>query len=161
MEMEQVRLIFTSLFNNLVPIAIFGAMPVLIIWLIVRHKKEETENRTKIVLAAIEKNPDIDLEELIRKITPTSKPKLLKQQLLTKLLIGSIISLVGFAGLCANIWIGFVGSAPTEMLFIMGGISGIVMAIGIAFLVNYFIGKKMLANEIEAEEKSLTSKAEK
>ncbi len=161
MEMEQVRLIFTSLFNNLVPIAIFGAMPVLIIWLIVRHKKEETENRTKIVLAAIEKNPDIDLEELLRKVTPNPRKKLLKQQLLTKLLIGSIISLVGFAGLCAILWLGYAGSAPTEMLFIMGEISGIVMAVGVASLVNYFVGKKMLAKEIEAEEKSLTSKAEK
>ena len=159
--MNELYLIFNSLFNNLVPIAICGAMPVLVVWLGIRNKKMETENRTKIVLAAIEKNPDIDLEELIRKITPTSKPKLLKQQLLTKLLVGCIISLVGFAGLCANIWIGFVGSAPTEMLFIMGEISGIVMAVGVASLVNYFVGKKMLANEIEAEEKSLTSKAEK
>ncbi|MBP5716797.1 MAG: hypothetical protein J6W69_06740, partial [Bacteroidales bacterium] len=69
--MQDLYLIINSLFNNLVPIAINGAMPVLIIWLIVRRKKEETEKRTKIVLAAIEKNPDIDLEELIRKITPT------------------------------------------------------------------------------------------
>ena len=142
--MNELYLIFNSLFNNLVPIAICGAMPVLVVWLGIRNKKMETENRTKIVLAAIEKNPDIDLEELIRKITPTSKPKLLKQQLLTKLLIGSIISLVGFAGLCANIWIGFVGSAPTEMLFIMGGISGIVMAIGVAFLVNYFVDDALI-----------------
>lgn len=159
--MQDLYLIFNSLFNNLVPIAIFGAMPVLIIWLIVRHKKEETENRTKIVLAAIEKNPDIDLEELIRKITPTSKPKLLKQQLLTKLLVGSIISLIGFAGLCATLWLGYAGGAPTMALYVFGVISGIIMAIGVAFLVNYFVGKRMLANEIEAEEKSLTSKAEK
>lgn len=159
--MQDLYLIFNSVFNNLVPIAIFGAMPVLVIWLIGRNKKMETENRTKIVLAAIEKNPDIDLEELIRKSTPTSKPKLLKQQLLTKLLIGSIISLVGFAGLCATLWLGYAGGAPTEMLFIMGEISGIVMAVGVASLVNYFVGKKMLAKEIEAEEKSLTSKAEK
>ena len=159
--MQDLYLIFNSLFNNLVPIAICGAMPVLIIWLIGRRKKEETENRTKIVLAAIEKNPDIDLEELIRKITPTSKPKLLKQQLLSKLLVGSIVSLVGFAGLCACILGTFAGGMPTDAATIFGGLSAIIMGIGIAFLVNYFVGKRMLANEIEAEEKSLTSKAEK
>ena len=159
--MQDLYLIFNSLFNNLVPIAINGAMPVLIIWLIVRHKKEETENRTKIVLAAIEKNPDIDLEELLRKVTPNPKKKLLKQQLLTKLLVGSIISLIGFAVLCSTIWLGCFGDARTEELFVFDIIGGIITAVGVASLVNYFVGKKMLAKEIEAEEKSLTSKAEK
>ena len=32
----------------------------------------------------------------------------------------------------------------------------IALGVGIAFLVNYFVGKKMLAKEIEAEEKSVT-----
>lgn len=43
----------------------------------------ETNTRTQIVLAAIEKNPDMDVEELMKKISP--KKKLLKEKLLSKL----------------------------------------------------------------------------
>ena len=34
-----------------------------------------------------------------------------------------------------------------------------MLAIGIAFLINYYMGKKMLAKEIEAEEQLLTAQA--
>ena len=37
----------------------------------------------------------------------------------------------------------------------------ILLAIGIAFLVNYALGKKMLAKEIEAEEKTALTQAER
>jgi hypothetical protein len=32
-----------------------------------------------------------------------------------------------------------------------------LLAVGIAFLVNYYLGRKMLAKEIEAEEKRVTT----
>ena len=35
-----------------------------------------------------------------------------------------------------------------------------LLAIGIAFLINYFWGKKMLAKEMEAEEQLLTAQTE-
>ena len=37
---------------------------------------------------------------------------------------------------------------------------GILLAVGIAFIVNYRLSKKMLAKEIEAEEKLLVTQAE-
>jgi hypothetical protein len=37
---------------------------------------------------------------------------------------------------------------------------GILLAVGIAFLVNYCLSKKMLAKEIEAEEKLQIAQAE-
>jgi hypothetical protein len=33
------------------------------------------------------------------------------------------------------------------------------MPVGIAFLINYFVGKKLLAKEIEAEEKKMITQA--
>ena len=33
---------------------------------------------------------------------------------------------------------------------------GVLLAVGIALFISYFVGKKMLAGEIEAEEKALT-----
>jgi len=64
----------------LVPIACGCVLPIMIVWLTIRESMNKTNQRTKIVLAAIEKNPDLDIEELMEKISP--KPKLLKEKLL-------------------------------------------------------------------------------
>ena len=77
----------------LVPIACGCVLPIMIVWLTIRESMNKTNQRTKIMLAAIEKNPDMDIEELMEKISP--KKKLLKEKLLSKLLWGSIIGLLG------------------------------------------------------------------
>ena len=61
----------------LVPIACGCILPIVAILLTVRKKMNDTNKHTQIVLAAIEKNPDMDIEELLRKISP--KKKLLKE----------------------------------------------------------------------------------
>ena len=60
----------------LVPIACGCVLPIMIIWFAIRKEMNETNKRTQIVLAAIEKNPDMDVEELLKKMSP--KKKLLK-----------------------------------------------------------------------------------
>ena len=47
---------------------------------------------------------------------------------------------------------------PSNLWF-SGFMSTIMIAVGIAFLINYFIGKKMLAKEIEAEQNKLSAQA--
>ena len=39
----------------------------LVIWMIIRNKRNETNKRVEVALAAIEKNPGIDVEELLKK----------------------------------------------------------------------------------------------
>ena len=70
-------------------------LPVLLMWLHNRRKINETNQRTQIVLAAIEKNAETDIEELLRKMAP--QRKLLKEKLLSKLQWGSIIGLLGIS----------------------------------------------------------------
>jgi len=142
----------------LVPIACGCVLPILIVWLEVRKKMAESQNRTQIILAAIEKNPDLDIEELIKKISP--KKKLLKEKLLSKLLWGSLTAMIGLGFIGFGAWLGYVGGGGSDdpMASVMIGL--ILLAVGIAFLVNYGIGKKMLAKEMEAEEKLLVSQAE-
>ena len=133
-------------------------LPIYAIWQVVRRHMNDTDKRTQIVLAAIEKNPDMDIEELIKKISP--KKKLLKEKLLAKLLWGSIIAFVGIGVLGCNVMWDIVGGANPNSLAKLYVIGSITLAIGIAFLVNYVVGKKLLAKEIEAEEKILTAQAE-
>ena len=138
----------------LVPIACGCVLPIVAILSGVRKKMNETNQRTQIVLAAIEKNPEMDIEEIMKKIS--RKPGLLKEKLLTKLLWGCLTTLLGIGLIGFGIFLGEnqLGGTDDPMTAICFGL--ISLGVGIAFLVNYFVGKKMLAKEIEAEEKTVT-----
>ena len=130
-----------------------GIVPIFYMWQSYRRKMNETNTRRQIVLAAIEKNKETDVEELLKKMAP--KQKLLKEKLLSKLLWGCIISLIGLTILACALWLDWHGGADPEMLFLTYFLGGGLFAIGLGFLVYYFVGKKLLAKELEAEEKSL------
>ena len=129
-------------------------LPIVAILAVVRKKMNDTNQRTQIVLAAIEKNPEMDIEELLKKIS--HKPRLMKEKLLTKLLWGCLATLLGIGLMGTGAWMGYVGGSVPNDIYAAVCSGLIALGVGIAFLVNYFVGKKMLAKEIEAEEKSVT-----
>jgi hypothetical protein len=142
-------------FIEMIPVIACGCvLPILCVWLITRRKINESKDRMQIVTTAIEKHPDMDVEELMKKISP--KKKLLKEKLLIKLLVGCIASIVG-VGLVAY---GFflttqeIHMADDVQTSIAFGV--VLLGVGIAFLINYKVGKNMLAKEIEAEQNNLT-----
>ncbi|MBR0539049.1 MAG: hypothetical protein IJK36_02350 [Bacteroidales bacterium] len=143
-------------FINMLPIILCGCvLPIIFIWMETRRKMNETNARTQIVTAALEKNPDMDVEELLKKISP--KKKLLKEKLLTKLLWGFITSLLGIGLIVLGIYmkssgLGIDVDVQTALCFGL-----ILLAIGAAFIINYGVGRKMLAKEIEAEESKTTT----
>ena len=145
-------------FIDILPALACGCvLPIVIVWLAIRSEMNKTNQRTQIVLAAIEKNPNMDIEELMEKMSP--KKKLLKEKLLSKLLTGNITTFLGIGFLICAIHVDLVGgmnSNDLRMLYLAGAI---LLGVGIAFLVSYSKGKKMLAKEIEAEEKKLIAEA--
>ena len=143
-----------NLAEILVPIACGCILPIVAIVSGVRKKMNETNQRTQIVLAAIEKNPDMDIEEIMKKIS--HKPRLLKEKLLTKLLWGCLTTLLGIGLIGSGAWLGWIGGGGSNDPFAACCFGLIALGVGIAFLVNYFVGKKMLAKEIEAEERGMT-----
>ena len=144
-----------QIFALLIPLGCGCVLPIVVIWLGIRQKMNETNQRTQIVLAAIEKNPEMDIEELMKKISP--KKKLLKEKLLSNLLWGSIIALFGISILIYALLVDYRGGMDPNDLIRIYFTGGILLAIGIAFLAHYHISKKMLAKEIEAEEKRVTA----
>lgn len=148
-----------NLFQLLVPIAICCVLPIMIVWLNNRRRIIENNSRTQIVLAAMEKNSDVDIEQLLKKMAPTQKKKLLKEKLLAKLLWGCITLLLGVGLAIFCLCTSFGGGMSPSNLWFSGFMSTIMIAVGIAFLINYFIGKKMLAKEIEAEQNKLSAQA--
>ena len=137
---------FTSdIIFSLVPIFCGCILPIVIIWLGVREKMNETNARTQIVTAAIEKNPDMDI-----------KQKLLKEKLLSKLLWGFITSLLGIGLIILAIYLKSSGTGIEDDFLTAISFGLILLAIGAAFIINYGVGKKMLAKELEAEQNNLT-----
>ena len=58
-------------------------------------------------------------------------------------------------------WQGFVGGSDPDDITVAALTGAVLLGIGIAFLVNYALGKKMLAKEIQAEEKMLMAQADR
>lgn len=140
---------FEDLTELLVPIGICVALPISIVYLILKRKIISENNKKEIILAALEKNADVNIEELVKK---TSAPdKLLKEKLLKKLQWG-LMTIVLSIGLF--IYAIFVGDAGELKLYVIGSV--VLLAIGVSLLFTYLMGKKMLAKEMEAEEQNLS-----
>ena len=125
-------------------------LPIVMDLLKTRRKMNENEVRKQIVLAAIEKNKETDVEELLKKMAP--KQKLLKEKLLSKLLWGCVISLLGLSLFGCGLWIDWCGGYDPDFISFLYFCGGVLFAVGLAFMICYFVGKKILAKEIEAEE---------
>lgn len=139
---------FEDLTELLVPIGVCVALPISIVYLILKRKIISENNKKEIILAALEKNADVNIEELVKK---TSAPdKLLKEKLLKKLQWG-LMTIVLSIGLF--MYAIFVGDADELKLYVIGSV--VLLAIGVSLLFTYLMGKKMLAKEMEAEEQNL------
>ena len=148
----------------MLPIILCGCvLPIIFIWMETRRKMNETNARTQIVTAALEKNPDMDVEELLKKISP--KKKLLKEKLLSKLLWGCITTISGIGLIGFGIFLINTISKDTQKIHMADDVETaiafgvILLAVGAAFIINYGVGRKMLAKEIEAEESKTTTQA--
>ena len=148
----------------MLPIILCGCvLPIIFIWMETRRKMNETNARTQIVTAALEKNPDMDVEELLKKISP--KKKLLKEKLLSKLLWGCITTILGIGLIGFGIFLINTISKDTQKIHMADDVQTaiafgvILLAVGAAFIINYGVGRKMLAKEIEAEESKTTTQA--
>ena len=141
--------------EDLVPIAICVVLPIAIVWMTTRARIKRDNLRKEIILAAMEKNSDINIEEMTKKL---NRPrKLLKEKLITRLLCGSMF--VGF-GILTYIALAVymcIFGQDTNMFIGLSFVAVPSLAVGIAFLINFFVGKNMLAKEMEAERDAKTS----
>lgn len=143
-------MILEDLTGLLVSIGICVALPISIVYLILKRNIISENNKKEIILAALEKNADVNIEELVKK---TSAPdKLLKEKLLRKLQWGLMAVVLGIGLLIYAILVGN-SLAVDFQLYVVGCVA--ILAIGVSLLFTYLFGKKMLAKEMEAEEQNL------
>ena len=133
-------------------LGIFVVLPIIIVALMARVKTNITNKRAQIALAAIEKNSDVDLEAFFKKMNLPSRS--IKERLLDKLLYGSIFTLFG-VGIYIAIFVFNmnVGSFDKNMFIGLSFAAVPSLGVGLAFLINYFVGRRVLKLEIDAEAK--------
>ena len=139
-----------ALMETLVPIFICVVLPVAIVWIVSYYRRLAAEKKAEVMLKAIESGTPVDPDffKPEKKKAPS-----LKEKLLERLNGACVTSLMGVALLVVHFFFpdhNFVGFG--SFLPLAGAI---LLAIGIGLFVVYFASKKMLAKEIEAEEKKL------
>ena len=146
-----------ELVGILVSLGICVALPVLIVWLVTRTRQNETNKKTEIMLKAIESGATIDADFFK---DAQKKQKSTKERLLNRLIWGCAASIlgVGLAVLGIVQWVNWNGTSSNDSSIVPLVFAGIFLAIGIALFIGFFVGRKMLAKEMEAEEKALEQK---
>ena len=140
--------ILESIIKSLVPIAIAVVLPIIMAWLSYRNKQHETDKRSEIVTAIIEKNPDIDVQEFLDKLNPPKesyKEKMLKI-MHYEVLWGTICTIGGIVAIIVTITLSILQGFDGAVIPI-GSVFGVVpLAVGCGLLAAYNNAKKTLNN---------------
>lgn len=129
-------------------------VPIMVVWLNNRKEQNETNKKTEILLKAIESGATIDTDIF----KPQQKQKSIKEKLLGRITAAFIVTFIGIAICIATVIMAYTGGVTANTLTYFIFYSAVILAVGIALFIVYFIGKRLLAKEIEAEEKSLDKK---
>ena len=135
---------------------IFGAIPTIILVGIImklKNRRHKVEEHRKLISQMIEKSEgaNIDFKAMAEMLNESdSKKKTTKMAVLKHLEYGALCSLVGLFVLLYGLFIN-----PIDKAVIIGGL---LLTIGVAFLVMFFVSKNYLKKEIEKEEKALAEK---
>jgi hypothetical protein len=145
---EKLNIKIDTIMEILVPIFVCVVLPVAIVLIVGLTKQNATNRKAEIMLKAIESGVQLDPEFFK---SESRKPKSIKEELVEKLSGACIVSLMGAAFLI--LWL--IGSPAFFMSNMMPVAGAVMVAVGIGLFISYFVGKKMLAKEIEAEENAL------
>ena len=135
---------------------LFGAVPAVILVGIImslKNRRRKVEEHSKLISQMIEKSEgaNIDFKAMAEMLNETdNKKKTTKMAVLKHLEYGALCSLVGLFVLLYGLFIHPMGKSVI--------IGGILLTIGVAFLVMFFVSKNYLKKEIEKEEKQLAQK---
>ncbi len=145
--------------HGLVPIVgvllLFGGIPTIILTgviMVLKNRRHKVEEHSKLISQMIEKSEsaNIDFKAMAEMLNETdSKKKSTKIAVLKHLEYGALSSLVG-------LFVLFYGVLTAVNQAVI--IGGLLLTVGVAFLIMFFVSKNYLKKEIEKEEKALAEK---
>lgn len=124
----------SQLVQIIVPVSICVVLPALLVWIVFRSRNNKVNKNAEVVIKAIENNSSIDADKLISALaTPEKSPA---EVLRLRLLRGCMFSLIGLAFFVMM----FFSLGFDESLLAL--ISGGLLAVGISYLIVYFVTRK-------------------
>lgn len=141
-------LLLGSLISDLIPMGLVVVFPILYVWLTQRNKQHETDKRSEIAMAIIEKNPDIDIQEFLNKLNPPKesyKEKMLKI-MHYEVLWGTICTIGGIATILVTITLSTLQGFDSSIIPLCSIFGVVPLAVGCGLLIAYNNAKKTLEN---------------
>ena len=133
-------------FGLLIPIGVCVVLPIMIVWIVFKAKTNNDNKRADVLIKAIENNANIDAEKLAEAL---GKQQISAKELLNRrLLRGCMFTSLGVA--FSIIALTF-SAAPEDMQFISYILAALSFAVGIAYLIVYFVTRNTTAETEENE----------
>ena len=140
--------ILDDLVNTLLPLSICCLLPLGIIWLYYRAQMNKENKRTEIIMKALESNSNIDTDSLVKALENTSKtPQGIRYARLQR---GCQYTLLGIA-LCVVFLISNGKEIDSDMAFLMIFAGAASIAVGISYLIVYFVSGKSSTDNNSSE----------
>lgn len=128
----------------LMAISICVVMPVWIVWIVFRHKTNETKERANLIMKALEKDAEVDIKELLKLLSSAKSPK---ENVIGKLFNGCASSIVGIGAIAIAVLYYFEFEGMNDSTMMLGTAGIFALGYGIASLCSYYTGKKLLLNK--------------
>lgn len=132
------------------PVFICVVLPVLVVLIVGLVRRNETNRKAEIMLKAIENGATVDPSFFESSKKKEKRLRTRKEKLHDNLTGAAVCTAIGIALILIKV-IFYLPDDDDISLMLIGG--AVLLAIGIANFVIYFIGMKAFASEIEAEEK--------
>lgn len=137
----------------LIPICVCCVLPISIVLIVFIYRNRALAQKTEVIKLAIEKGAKIDPDTLMDALSGrNSKSKTVMSRLLNRLTWGILLLLTGIVSgivlLCQG------PDAMPDSKYVV--VSIVSLSVGVALLVSYFVGRKMLGKEVAAEEDKQT-----
>lgn len=116
-------------------------LPAFIVWTISRRKMYEAKKRTEIALAVLKENPQADIDEIVRKITPGIDWRMKLLPLLWVGLLFGIIAFILFSLICV------VEFASKQGFVFICFLTALCTSVSIPSLVCYIVGMRNRRSE--------------
>ena len=151
--MEQLIPALGVITSWIITIGICVVLPVMVVCIVNKRKKNDTDRKTEIMLAPIEKNADVgNMEEILKSLTPPQEnpEQKAKRRMQSNLMCGTALTVIGAAIITA-----YLISAIMGYIVIFQAINVIcflgvpALAFGIGMLLAYRAAKKSLAKTEE------------
>ena len=151
--MEQLIPALGVITSWIITIGICVVLPVMVVWIVNKRKKNDTDRKTEIMLAAIEKNADVgNMEEILKGLTPPQEnpEQKAKRRMQSNLMCGTALTVIGAAIITAYLISAIMGYIVIFQAMNVICFLGVpALAFGIGMLLAYRAAKKTLAKTEE------------